>query len=241
MRAFFSAWRIWPRTVSDGPGSVHPAGPPMTALFAVDTPAARRCADAISVEADLSFAVEALAILVEHHNTGTEGTVAARALWVAAVTSYGRAFGSGVRGGYRLASDRIAALDGGAAVYHQWLRDMRDKNVAHSVNAFEQVVVGVILGLPENHSSGILGTGHLAMAHTGLLKADALQTLRFAREVRDLVRQDLPELEKAMLESAQAIPIEDLYAKSPANIVAPGPGEAGRRRRPAAPHRGSRA
>lgn len=216
----------------EGSASIDSAGQQVSPLIAIDTPAARRYADAISVEADLSFAVETLAALMDHHSAVTEGTVAARALWIAALVSYGRAFGSGVRG-YHLTTDRIGDLADGAVGFHKWLRDMRDKNAAHSVNPFEQVVVGVLLGVAESGSRGIVGTGHLAMAHVGLLKDDAAQALRFVMAVRDLVRQDLPDLEKAMLRSAEAIPLDDLCARPPAQLVAPGPMDAGRGRRTA--------
>ena len=55
------------------------------------------------------------------------------------------------------------------------------------------------------------------------MEKDVAETARFVGQVRELVRSDLPAIEAAVLKSADAIPIEELYARPPMRLVVPGP------------------
>ena len=115
----------------------------------------------------------------------------------------------------------------GAPEFHQWLLDMRNKHVAHSVNPFEQASVGVLLAPALNETKAILGIGQLMARYVMPLENDVTQTARFMSDVRDLVRADKPSIESAVLKSAEKIPLDELYARPPVELVTPGPEAAG--------------
>jgi hypothetical protein len=216
-----------PVMVPGGPG-INEQG---QLLRQVSTDKARVFADAVSVEADLTFALEALTAFAAEGERETTNQTTARALFVSALVAYSRCFGSGIRHGYRIGEERIAEIGDGALDFHLHLRALRDKHIAHSVNAFEQTLVGVILAPPESGDRQIIGSGHLAMTHVGFLPADAAQAIAFVAQVRDLVWHDLPDLERDMVKSAEALPLDELYALPPARITAPGQADATKRRR----------
>lgn len=79
-----------------------------------------------------------------------------RSLWSSALVSYVRCFGSGRRA--PLNSEIYGGLGGDPIGTHQYYKDTRDKHIAHPVNAFEEVRVGLLA----NDSGEIVGMGHLA-------------------------------------------------------------------------------
>ena len=64
----------------------------------------------------------------------------------AALISYVRRFAHGKR--YRLSEDVRSKLQGDPIGVHTFYKSLRDKHVAHSVNPFEEVAVGIVLPEP---------------------------------------------------------------------------------------------
>jgi hypothetical protein len=58
----------------------------------------------------LSIAIDALNALARHVAVGHDGAPEAQAVWISALVSYGRFFGRGVRGSYRVPASRIRAI-----------------------------------------------------------------------------------------------------------------------------------
>jgi hypothetical protein len=113
----------------------------------VKTALARKLADAAAELHDVRFAHQAVEELLAswpaESPTGPDA-VSARSLWTAALVSYARCFRGGVRrGSAKAIEDGLSGLD---RVMHDYAMAMRDKHIAHSVNAFEQAKVGVVLG-----------------------------------------------------------------------------------------------
>ena len=93
------------------------------------------------IRLDLQYVCDACDRLL---NTDEEDEVLRRALFVAALVAYARCFKGNE--GVRLGLDEIE-LEGmgedNVLDLHRWFIDVRNKHIAHSVNPFEQVDVGV--------------------------------------------------------------------------------------------------
>ena len=195
-----------------------------------NTTESRRFADAQAVEQDLAYAVESLSALLDDGQI-PGGSLIARSLLVAALVVYARCFNKGVRSHYSLDVRRIEAMDEGGAAYHRWLLDVRNKYIAHSVNAYEQAVAGLALSPPESGVRKVLGCYLLRGELVGLARPDVEQAIRFVSRVRALVDDDLVGIEDAMLAAARARPIDEIYALPPPKLVTISPAQANRPRR----------
>ncbi len=123
-----------------------------------------------------------------------------RSLWASALVSYVRCFGSGRR--TRLETSIYIHLLGDPIGTHQYYKDTRDKHIAHPVNAFEDVRVGIAIG----ESGEDIGVGYLVsfricdsaegVSQLGTLSSVAMQ------HVLSIIKP----LEKAILDRAKASP-----------------------------------
>jgi hypothetical protein len=199
-------------------------------LASIDTAESRRFADALSIDQDLRFAVDAFVSLLDEEVNPT-GSVAARSLLIAGLVAYARCFASGVRGGYSVDLQRIDGIIQGADAYHRWLLDVRNKHIAHSVNSYEQNVPIIVLSAPESGDRRILGSIYSRAILGGFSRKDYEQAIWFITQVRRLVGSDLEALERAMVAAAEALPIDELYAAPPPTMLMVGGDQAGRRRR----------
>lgn len=143
---------------STGSRRYVPEGLPEGRVVRLDGEAAREFADLVSLKHDFVMARESLEELLgmldshraasgDEDSASDSGTIVERALFSAAVTSYGRAFKSGVR---RAKLDERAAIAGDRSEAnllqtHQYLLDLRDKHLAHSVSPLEEVHVSAVL------------------------------------------------------------------------------------------------
>lgn len=109
----------------------------------VSTPTTAVVKDLASLRRDLELTKTFIETLIERGFLGDHDSRHPDiALWIAAVTSYGRAFGNGVRRAARLSTD---GLDEADQRKHQHLIDLRNKHIAHSVSDLEQVTVQAYL------------------------------------------------------------------------------------------------
>jgi hypothetical protein len=199
-------------------------------LARIDTEESRRYADALSIDQDLRFAADAFGSLLDEEANPT-GSVTARSLLVAGLVAYARCFASGVRGGYSVDLQRIDGIINGADAYHRWLLDVRNKHIAHSVNAYEQNVPTIVLSARDSGDRRILGSMYLRATLGGFARNDYEQAIWFITQVRGLVGSDLVVLERAMVAAAEALPIDELYVAPSPTMLMVGGDQAGRRRR----------
>jgi len=142
-------------------------------------------ADLASLRRDFEMAHQFISTFAGLARSEVESDSPQQALWIAAVTMYGRAFGTtGLRHSAR-ASAEIYNADDRAA--HDYLIAMRNKYIAHSVNAFEQAAVFAIISgdsADELHLEGV-GTQHSSLAR--LSRARALQIATMCeRQLEDI-------------------------------------------------------
>ncbi|MBE9546052.1 MAG: hypothetical protein IMF10_00985 [Proteobacteria bacterium] len=108
----------------------------------VDFEEAKRTADLFSYLQDLAFTVKALDRLQQLIDDNSNDEVLTGSIWIAAFISYARCFLKGKRFGL---SEQLFEEMEGAVECHRLYIDLRNKHIAHSVNPFEQVVVGLVL------------------------------------------------------------------------------------------------
>lgn len=109
-----------------------------------------------AVAHDLRYVTSATKSLVTLLKQPEPDETLVRSLWASALVSYVRCFGSGRR--TRLDTSIYSHLSGDPVGAHQYYKDTRDKHIAHPVNAFEEVRVGIAIG----ESGEAIGIGHLA-------------------------------------------------------------------------------
>src|SRR5262249_29593458 len=107
-------------------------------------------------------------------NDKVEDHIITGSLWSAALVSYARCFSTGRRFG--LSEKLFEHIEGGIEC-HQLYIDMRNKHIAHSVNPFEQVVVGLVLSPPTSSERKVEGISILSqrLVH---FDSEGIQNLR---------------------------------------------------------------
>lgn len=190
--------------------------------------AALRLADLGSVLQDLTYVMGCCERLVPLLDSDDADSVLVEALWSAAVVGYSRCFATGKRLG--LDEDVLEDLPGEPLELHRYVRDMRDKRIAHSVNPFEQVRVGAVLPAPGAARAEVEGIATLAMRHISTT-VDGVKGLRkLAHTLRARVAELGQEAETEALAEARAIPVAEHYRKPDMRVTAPGPEAAGEAR-----------
>ena len=103
-----------------------------------ESPLSQKFADLQSIRRDLNKSIEMLNLLkpeLEKSNENTNTTLI-ESIWSASVIRYCRCYASGKR--YGLDETIFEGLPGDALGVHRWVKGMRDKLIAHSVNPFEE-------------------------------------------------------------------------------------------------------
>jgi hypothetical protein len=163
-------------------------------------------------------ATKSLVILLQQPDS--DGTVV-RSLWSSALISYVRCFGEGRRA--RLEPSIYAHLLGDPIGTHQYYKDTRDKHIAHPVNAFEEVQVGVVTG----DFGEPVGIGHLAVFRVCDDQEGVAQLGRLASVAMKHVVGNIKPLEEVVLARIKENP--DMLAQlKPLRIQPQGGSEAAR-------------
>jgi hypothetical protein len=199
---------------------------------AVDFEEAKRLADATSIFQDLSATAKALARLAEvmaQEKDGQQEVVELPSLWTAALVTYARCFAHGMR--YRLTEDVFAGLDPSARDFHRYLIVMRDKHIAHAVNPFEEVAVGVMLANEETAQPEVIAVAALYRRLVATSEDGVSDFRRLVEEVRSIVARDCKRFEGEVLEVAKKFDAPKLKGLPPLRLVTPGPEDAGRARK----------
>jgi hypothetical protein len=131
-------------------------------LLEIDSVEAAILADWLSIKYDLVFVVSAAKHLYDllDMNKNNEDQVLLRSLWTAALVTYIRCFTSGKRRS-RLDPEIFEGLNGDPIGTHQYYKDTRDKHIAHPVNIFEEIKIGVLPSESFPEQPAINGLGHL--------------------------------------------------------------------------------
>lgn len=141
--------------------------------------------DLASLRRDFEMAHQFISTFAALARSEVEADSPQQALWIAAVTMYGRAFGTtGLRHAARPSGEIYNAEDRTA---HDYVIAMRNKYIAHSVNALEQAAVFAVISgatVEELTVEGV-GTQHASLAR--LSRSRALQIARMCEaQVADI-------------------------------------------------------
>jgi hypothetical protein len=194
----------------------------------VDFEEARQTADLASYFQDLAFTINSLDRLQQLIKDNGEHEVLAGSLWIAALICYARCFSTGKRFG--LSEKLFESIEGGVEC-HELFMNLRNKHVAHSVNPFEQVVVGLVLSPPSSPERKVEGVSILSqkLLH---LESEGIQNLRrLALIAMKEVERQGKECQEKTLEVGRRLPIDALYAKAGPRTVTPGPEDASKPRK----------
>lgn len=198
-----------------------------------DIPHVTELYNLIGVSIDLKFAAECFDNLKKClEEPEREDHAPALAYFSAAAIAYSRCFGTGVRGGLDLAI--LDTLDqsqpGAAREIHDYIKNMRDKHIAHSISPFEFVMVGGMVDSsdPENPSVAVgfmTGTGlpiGVELAHT---------CRELARNLYNAVLKEIDTAESRVRQALMDEGPERLKNRPGMSYVVPGNDQAGIPRR----------
>jgi hypothetical protein len=191
----------------------------------LDLPSAQQLAGHFATHRDLLFVRECCGRLLQllDSTEGEPDSVFVEALWTAALVGYSRCFKDGKRE-YRLQTRDIAALplEGEVVEFHQLMLDLRDKHIAHSVNPFEQIVVGAMLSPLDAPNRQVEGISTL-MGRLVVVDRNAVWQLgNLAHAMATAVAEKVEKQTAIVLAETQALDIDALYRLPEARIVAPG-------------------
>ncbi len=166
----------------------------------IESDEAKELADLVSLSQDLTFVVDATERLAKLMHDNSEDQVLIRSLWSAALVAYVRCFTSGKRFGMN--KDIFSAAEGGE-VTHQYFKDTRDRHIAHSVNPFEEVQIGLVLS--EQADKPVLGVAKLSAFRLTDDLHNVEQLGRLAGYARQIIERQGKEIEEKVLAQGRSL------------------------------------
>jgi len=193
----------------------------------VDFKEAKALADLISIANDLGAVMLTCSRLMQILNDSPSDNILIENLWTGAIIRYARCFATGKRFG--LSEDIFKSLKGEPLKAHKFYIDTRNKHIAHSVNPFEQLEVGLVLS-PKDSKKEVIGVAKLSMRYMSP-DTEGVRTLGcLAKVAHQKLSEKGKELEQKVLEVGKKMDIEDLYKRSRPRLTAPDPESAGNAR-----------
>jgi len=191
-----------------------------TPIAKVDYEEAKKLADLGAIVQDLRFTMETCSRLKKLLKENSQDSLLIESMWTAALIRYARCFASGKRFG--LSESIFDGLMGEPHEVHKMYIDLRDKHIAHSVNPFEQMEVGLVLSPQSSHERKIIGVATMSMRYICSDVEGVHQLGLLSKVLLEKVIQIAKEYEKKTLEKGESIPLEALYKRARPRMVAPG-------------------
>jgi len=187
----------------------------------VDYEEAKKLADLGAIVQDLGFTMKTCSRLKQLLKENSQDSLLIESMWTAALIRYARCFATGKRFG--LSESIFDGLIGEPHKVHKMYMDLRDKHIAHSVNPFEQMAVGLVLPPQGSREREIIGVATMSMRHICSDVEGVHQLGLLSKVLLEKVIQIAKEYEEKTLEKGKSIPLEVLYELPRLRIVAPGP------------------
>lgn len=185
---------------------------------------AAELADWLTILYDLDFVIESTRRLHAILGISPDDAVLCRSLWDSALVAYVRCFTGGKRK-IRLDPSLFEHLPGEPIETHQCYKDTRDKHIAHPVNAFEEVTVGVIL----SDNDDVLGVGHLYARRLCDEKEGVKQLDRMAQIAKKYAQEKIRDLEQVVLAQLKKLDKDSLKKLKALRITPQGGAQAARK------------
>lgn len=195
----------------------------------IDLEEAKILADLGAIVQDLGFTMKTCSRLKQLLGENSEDALLIESLWTAALIRYARCFASGKRFG--LSESIFEGFEGEPVETHRYYIDLRNKHIAHSVNPFEQVEVGLVLSPTDSGEREVVGVSTLAMRHISPGVEGVHQLGLLSKVVLGKVCELAKQYEQRVLEIGKTLPIDELYRRARPRLVAPGPEAAGKSRK----------
>jgi len=176
----------------------------------VNTPAAVELGDLASLRRDFALARTFLGFYLASDIEGDDTIPSPLdALWISAVTMYGRGFSSGRRHAARADTTHLTPTE---AADHEYFVDLRNKYIAHAVNGFERSVVFADLSDRETSPAGIsqIGELHTSLSRLARVPAEKLNQL-CEEQIASLTRR-IDQLHQEIGHELVALDVDTVYA-----------------------------
>lgn len=176
----------------------------------ISTPAAVELRDLASLRRDFALAQAFLEFYLASDIEGDdESPSPLDALWISAVTMYGRGFSSGRRHAARADTTHLTPTE---AADHEYFVDVRNKYIAHAVNGFERSVVFADLSDRERSPAGIhqIGELHTSLSRLARVPAEKLNHL-CEEQIASLTRR-IDRLHQVIGQELVALNVDTVYA-----------------------------
>lgn len=189
------------------------------------TPTAKELEGLVSMHQDLRYVMMLTHASIELIKKNKDGDhLLLNTYWSAALNAYARPFKDGVRQ-QRLNKNIFADFDGGQQT-HQYFLDQRDKLIAHSVNPFENVIVGVIV----DPAGKVIGAGELAGRLIATSEHGLHELNQLAKIGTEHLMSKIEERREALVKEASRMSPKELAKLDNAQFIAPGPDQASKSR-----------
>ena len=180
---------------------------------------AKEFADLHSIRRDLNKTIEMLNLLAPEFEKPKEqqNSVLIEGLWSAGLVRYCRCYAEGKRTG--LSTDIFSGLPGDPVGVHNWIKGMRDKLIAHSVNPFEECKT--IISIDESDSPKTWGIGFMDVSYGHPDKEGMANIVGLCVVLRDKIKEQCEVLQKRLqgevntLSSEQLIELQDYQFTAP--------------------------
>lgn len=195
---------------------------------------AQLLADLTGVQNDIEATEDICDLLLKALEIGrgsvnSENFVTVEALSSAALVRYARSFATGVRS-KKIAEAILKSLSPELSEEHRFFLAMRNKHIAHSVNAFEENQVVAYL-VPEERGSRDVSTISVQQTRLSCLGSDNVAVLKdICKELRKQIAQLIEKETHRVLTAARKIPMEKLYSQKDPSPHLPEKHEADKRR-----------
>jgi hypothetical protein len=200
-------------------------------LLEIENEEAAILADWISIGHDLSYVISATKKLYDLLEKDDKDSVVIRSLWTSALVTYIRCFTSGKRKN-KLSPEIFKDLKGDPIGTHQYYKDTRDKHIAHPVNIFEEIKIGVMPSKSFPDKPAIMGVGHLYTYRLSDDKEGVRQLGLLASIAMTHVNNNVERAQSKVKEKIETLTIEELKKLNKLIIQPKGGGEAAKRARP---------
>lgn len=190
-------------------------------IYKLDTEMSKELAAYTGYFQDLTFACDAFKYLLDHLEK--EEQVLLKSLWSAALVSYARCFSHGKR--INLTPEIYKNLQGEALECHEYIIGMRNKHIAHSVNPFEEVMVGAIV-----QNDSVEGIAAIAVSQMFADREGIENLYRLSCVARNFVKSKCKKLQDECLAKTQEADINEIKTGKDLRYVAPGHEDANRAR-----------
>ena len=182
-----------------------------------------------SISQDLFFVVQVTKKLAALLDSASDDHVTIRSLYTAALVAYVRCFTSSKR--RPLSPDIYASLPGDPLGCHAYYKNMRDKHIAHSVNPFEEMMVGALLSPSDSPARKVEGVGCLVASRLTDTKEGVEQLGQLAAFAYNHLKAITSQLRDQVLAKAKTLNVDSLYLAGRLRYTAPSSDAAGTARK----------